>query len=77
MALEPGGVKLLHHPTGTIQLRLVDWVVLAVAPSADDRLYRQLREEAPQLEVRRVGDCLAPRRAYAAVIEGERAGAGI
>ena len=77
MALEPGGVQLLHHPTGTVQRRLVDWVVLAVAPSADDRLYRQLRAEAPQLQVRRVGDCVAPRRAHAAVIEGERAGSGI
>ena len=28
-------------------------------------------------EVHRVGDCLAPRRAHAAVIEGERVGAAL
>ena len=77
MALEPGGVQLLHHPTGAIEQRLVDWVVLAVAPASEDRLYRQLRDEAPRLDVRRVGDCVAPRRAHAAVIEGERAGSGL
>ncbi len=33
-------------------------------------------DRAP-FEVRRVGDCLAPRRAHAAVIEGERAGAAL
>ncbi|MGA2804200.1 MAG: mycofactocin system FadH/OYE family oxidoreductase 2 [Acidimicrobiales bacterium] len=77
MALEPGGVQLLHHPTGTVERRIVDWVVLAVAPASEDRLYRQLRGEAPGLDVRRVGDCLAPRRAHAAVVEGERTGASI
>jgi 2,4-dienoyl-CoA reductase (NADPH2) len=77
MALEPGGVQLLHHPTGAVERRLVDWVVLAVAPAAEDRLYRQLCEEAPGLEVRRVGDCVAPRRAHVAVIEGERAGSNL
>jgi 2,4-dienoyl-CoA reductase (NADPH2) len=77
VALEAGGVQLLHHPTGTIERRLVDWVVLAVPPATEDRLYRQLREEAPQLDVRRVGDCMAPRRAHSAVIEGERAGSSI
>ena len=77
MALEPGGVQLLHHPTGAVERRLVDWVVLAVAPASEDRLYRQLCEEAPGLEVRRVGDCVAPRRAHVAVIEGERAGSNL
>jgi 2,4-dienoyl-CoA reductase (NADPH2) len=77
MALEPAGVQLLHHPTGTVERRIVDWVVLAVAPASEDRLYRQLRGEAPGLDVRRVGDCLAPRRAHAAVVEGERTGASI
>jgi 2,4-dienoyl-CoA reductase (NADPH2) len=48
-----------------------------VPPATEDRLYRKLREEAPQLDVRRVGDCMAPRRAHSAVIEGERAGSSI
>ena len=77
VALEAGGVQLLNHTTGTIERRLVDWVVLAVPPATEDRLYRKLREEAPQLDVRRVGDCMAPRRAHSAVIEGERAGSSI
>ena len=77
MALEPGGVQLLHHPTGAIEQRLVDWVVLAVAPASEDRLYRQLRDGAPGLDLRRAGDCVAPRRAHAAVIEGDRAGSGL
>ena len=77
MSLEPGAVQLLHHPSGAVERRVVDWVVLAVAPVCEDRLYRQLRREAPGLEVRRVGDCLAPRRAHSAVVEGARAGASI
>jgi 2,4-dienoyl-CoA reductase (NADPH2) len=77
MALDPGGVQLLHHPTGAVERRAVDWVVLAVAPVSEDRLYRQLRQGAPGLDVRRVGDCVAPRRAHAAVIEGERAGSDL
>ncbi len=47
MALEPGGIQLLHNPTGTVARRIVDWVVLAVAPACEDRLYRLLRGEAP------------------------------
>ena len=52
MALDPGGVQLLHHPTGAVERRAVDWVVLAVAPVSEDRLYRQLRRGAPGLDVR-------------------------
>src|SRR5208282_866419 len=48
-ALEPGGVRLLHHPTGTVEQRAVDWVVLAVAPVSEDGLYKDLRSEAPGL----------------------------
>ncbi|HLN06917.1 MAG TPA: mycofactocin system FadH/OYE family oxidoreductase 2 [Acidimicrobiales bacterium] len=76
-ALEPGGVQLLHHPTGTTERRFVDWVVLAVPPAPEDRLYRRLRVEVPTLEVTRVGDCVAPRRAHAAVVEGDRAGSSL
>jgi 2,4-dienoyl-CoA reductase (NADPH2) len=65
-------LNLLHHPTGTNTTRAPDWVVLAVAPSPVDWLYHALRATA--VSVVRVGDCVAPRRAHAAVIEGERAG---
>jgi 2,4-dienoyl-CoA reductase (NADPH2) len=71
MAAAPGVVVTLqHHPTGTDLTRSVDWVVCAVQQRADDDLWRQLRG-AP-FPVHRVGDCLAPRRAHAAVVEGHR-----
>jgi len=71
-AREDGGVELTlqHHPTGTDQGRSCDWVVCAVQQRADDALWHALRG-AP-FPVHRVGDCLAPRRAHAAVVEGER-----
>ena len=67
---------LLHHPTGT-------------NGDAHARLGRAGRArrtrssgctttcEAAGVSVERVGDCVAPRRAHAAVVEGERAGAAI
>jgi 2,4-dienoyl-CoA reductase (NADPH2) len=47
-------------------------VVLAVPPTPLDALYHQLR--AAGVSVERIGDCVAPRRAHAAVVDGERAG---
>jgi 2,4-dienoyl-CoA reductase (NADPH2) len=46
---------------------------LAVPGVPADGLYHELRRAGWSVE--RVGDCVAPRRAHAAVIEGERAGA--
>ncbi len=66
-------LNLLHHPTGTNTTRTPDWVVLAVAPNPVEWLYHEL--SATAISVERVGDCVAPRRAHAAVIEGQRAGA--
>ena len=66
-------LQLLHHPTGVNVTRNPDWVVLAVPASPVEWLYRDLR--AAGVSVQRIGDCVAPRRAHAAVIEGERAGA--
>ncbi len=67
-----GGVVLAlqHHPTGTDQERACDWVVCAVHQEPEDDLFHAL-DGAP-FEVHRVGDCLTPRRAHAAVVEGER-----
>jgi len=65
-------LTLLHHPTGTETTRTPDWVVLAVPPTPLDWLYHDLVTAGVSVE--RVGDCVAPRRAHAAVIEGERAG---
>ena len=63
-------LSLQHHPTGTDQDRYCDWVVCSVHQAPDDGLWHALHG-AP-FEVHRIGDCLAPRRAHAAVIEGNR-----
>jgi 2,4-dienoyl-CoA reductase (NADPH2) len=72
-----GGVvlSLQHHPTGTDLELACDWVACAVPAQPEDGLWRALAGSG--LEVHRVGDCRAPRRAHAAVIEGERAGAAV
>ena len=66
---------LLHHPSNTEVTRRPDWIVLAVPPHPVEWLYRDLK--AAGVSVERVGDCVAPRRAHSAVIEGERAGAAV
>ncbi len=64
-------LTLQHHPTGSEHERAADWVVCSVHQQPEDELWRALRDDAAP--VFRVGDCLAPRRAHAAVIEGHRA----
>ena len=68
-------LTLLHHPTGADVTRTPDWVVLAVPAVPADALYHELRAAGTSVE--RVGDCIAPRRAHAAVIEGDRAGRNV
>lgn len=68
-----GTLHLLHHPTGQMQTRTPDWVVLAIPADPAEALYLEVRDKGRV--VSRVGDCIAPRRAHAAVIEGERVGA--
>jgi len=75
MGMEGGTLNLLHHPTGTNVTRSPDWVVLAVPPNPVEWLYNDLK--AAGVSVQRIGDCLAPRRAHAAVVDGERAGAAV
>lgn len=75
MALVEGVLQLQHHPTGQMVERTPDWIVCAVPAVPAEQLYFELR--AAGLDVDRVGDCVAPRRAHAAVIEGERAGAAV
>jgi 2,4-dienoyl-CoA reductase (NADPH2) len=75
MGLEGSTLTLLHHPTGTNLTRRPDWIVLAVPPHPVEWLYHDLM--AAGWSVERVGDCVAPRRAHAAVIDGERAGAAV
>ena len=75
MGMTGNELTLLHHPTGAMQVRVPDWVVLAVPPSPVEWLYNDLK--AAGVSVERVGDCVAPRRAHAAVVDGERAGARV
>jgi len=72
-----GGVilTLQHHPTGRDEVRPCDWVVCAVHQQPEDDLWREL--EGSPFPVHRIGDCLAPRRAHAAVIEGHRVAVGL
>jgi mycofactocin system FadH/OYE family oxidoreductase 2 len=75
MNLDGTTLTLLHHPTGTDVTRTPDWIVLAVPGNPVEWLYHDLVTAGVSVE--RVGDCIAPRRAHAAVVEGERAGASI
>jgi mycofactocin system FadH/OYE family oxidoreductase 2 len=75
MGFAGGELTLLHHPTGVNESRRPDWLVLAVPPNPVEWLYNDLK--AAGVSVQRVGDCVAPRRAHAAVVDGERAGAAV
>lgn len=79
MGFDGTTLTLLHHPTGTNATRTADWVVLAVPAAPSEELYFALRGALGAAglgpdRLERVGDCVAPRRAHAAVIEGQRAG---
>ncbi|MDT7634142.1 MAG: hypothetical protein QOI50_6072, partial [Pseudonocardiales bacterium] len=63
-------VEVLHHPTGVLERRELDAVVCALPGEPEDQLWRELGAAGPL--VHRVGDCLAPRRLDAAIIEGDR-----
>ncbi len=75
MGVDGHTVSFQHHPTGSMTERTAEWMVLAVPAEPAEELYLQLG--AGGVEVERVGDCVAPRRAHAAVIEGERVGAAL
>ncbi|MFC4604995.1 mycofactocin system FadH/OYE family oxidoreductase 2 [Rhodococcus kronopolitis] len=69
---DAGGVRvsLLHHPTGVTREVVVDAVVCSVHQDPVTELWRELA--GGDIEVHRIGDALAPRRADAAVVEGHR-----
>jgi len=75
LGIEPGVVRLLHHPSGQPQMREVDWIVLAVPNRPVEELYFALKKAG--FATYRIGDCVAPRRAHAAVIEGHRIGVAL
>lgn len=79
--IEDGKLNVMHHPTGRNESRYADWVVLAVPQAPLESLYLELSQAAQlpaaSFSVHRIGDCLAPRRVHAAVIEGQRVGASL
>jgi 2,4-dienoyl-CoA reductase (NADPH2) len=79
MGLEGGVLALQHHPTGQMHERRPDWIVCAVPAAPAEALYHALRDGGHERDgqVLRIGDAVAPRRAHAAVIDGERVGAAI
>ncbi len=70
-------LRMVHHPTGTEHEEEVDHVVYAGQQRSDDALWRELRDAAVPFAVHRVGDAVAPRRADAAVRDGERVAAAL
>ncbi|MFC4330685.1 hypothetical protein ACFPC0_23455 [Streptomyces andamanensis] len=72
-----GAVELdiLTHTTGEVAQERYDWVVCALHQTPEDALWHALKD-AP-FPVHRAGDCLTPRRAHAAVVEGHRAGVAL
>jgi hypothetical protein len=79
MAIEGGTVRLKDLYTGEEQLREgIDTVVLALGAEAQDGLFHALAPRRAQgLDLRLVGDALAPRRADSAIKEGEAAARAI
>jgi 2,4-dienoyl-CoA reductase (NADPH2) len=72
-ALRPGGVDVQDVRTGASSHRDVDAVVLAMPGIPNDALAASLRARGREVHV--IGDARAPRRAHAAVIDGDRVGA--
>ncbi|MFL5800830.1 MAG: mycofactocin system FadH/OYE family oxidoreductase 2 [Roseiflexaceae bacterium] len=76
LGVADGVVNAVHNYTG--QLRTfagLDTIVLAVPRRTNAGLYFGLKNRVPELH--RIGDALAPRRAHAAIIEGERVGRAV
>ena len=67
------GVTLQNVLTGASSNERFDALVVAAPPAPNRSLFDGLC--ALGLEVHLVGDALAPRRAHAAVVDGERVGA--
>ncbi|MTD53519.1 mycofactocin system FadH/OYE family oxidoreductase 2 [Amycolatopsis pithecellobii] len=68
-------LRVLTHTTGVTRELGCDWVVCATHQQPEDQLWQELKD-AP-FPVHRAGDCVTPRRAHAAVIEGHRVGVAL
>jgi 2,4-dienoyl-CoA reductase-like NADH-dependent reductase (Old Yellow Enzyme family) len=79
VAIAGGTVQLRDVYTSEMQVREgIDTIVLALGAEAEDGLFHALQSRrAAGLDLRLVGDALAPRRADAAIREGEAAARAI
>jgi 2,4-dienoyl-CoA reductase (NADPH2) len=76
LSIRDGVVTALHNYSGQmVNFPKADTIVLAIHRRADHGLYDALQGGVP--EVHRIGDCVAPRRAHAAILEGESAGRAV
>ena len=69
---ETSTLNVLHHVSGHMKDSQADLVVLAVPGTPLTALYLELKRDG--VDVHRIGDALAPRRAHSAVIDGDRVG---
>jgi 2,4-dienoyl-CoA reductase (NADPH2) len=75
LSIDGSTVTALHNYSGQmVNFDQADTIVLAVHRKADSGLYQALKG---RVELHRIGDCVAPRRAHAAIIEGEQAGRAV
>ena len=70
-----GRLQLMHHPTGATDTRQPDWIVLSMQAAPAAELYFACRDAG--IPVERVGDAVTPRRAHAAVVDGQRVGGSL
>jgi len=76
LSISDDTVMALHNYSGQmVNFGPVDTIVLAIHRRAAHGLYDQLKGRVKTLH--RIGDCVSPRRAHAAIIEGEKAGRAI
>ena len=76
LAVEGSTVRGVHNYSGReVEWRGVDSVVTAAPNRVNDELYFALKGKVAALY--RIGDCLAPRRVDAAILEGYRVAAGL
>jgi 2,4-dienoyl-CoA reductase (NADPH2) len=73
MGWDGSALSVLRHTSGAVRPVEAELVVLSVPGRPADRLYLDLLTAG--VCVHRVGDAIAPRRAHAAVIDGDRVGA--
>ncbi|KAA0018412.1 mycofactocin system FadH/OYE family oxidoreductase 2 [Antrihabitans cavernicola] len=62
-------LTLLHHPTGIRSTHHVDWIVCSLHQAPETELWNKLR--GSDFELYRIGDAVTPRRANAAILEGD------